>query len=406
MKKLITLFITVIMAISVFAFSACGGSDEAEKGTISGNYTEVKEEDMPALQQRLEAVKGLPYDETKGTAGGNITSDAELKLTIGGKTLTITASEAVALILDITKDLDNDGLSAIKSLSSNTKLNVKADKGFGAALSGLADKLIAMDLEEGEEDANAEENAMIKGVMALIDDLNVNAELAAYVKDSNIYANAKLNGIPEAIKNSLPEEASLVDFDALANGLKYVLTEEQIKMFITMMDNMGKKSDEDAPASTFSAAYEEETDDEFSLDKAIIMLSSFGAKLSADISDNSVKLKVVIGEETKNMISSLIPMLTSSETMPATTKAIINSINISKLDVELYVAIENGILSEMAAKINVAASVTVDNTVISLSVNATLNASLVAPEKIDFPSFEGYVSPFPAEDESEVEPAA
>ena len=403
MKKLITLFITVIMAISVFAVSACGGSSDKEgKGTIDGNYVEVQESELPALQERLDSVK-VPYDISKGTAGGSLTADAEFKLTIGGKTLTITASEAFALILDITKDLGEDGLSAISGLSSNTKLGIKADSGFGTALTGLADALIAMDLGEGQEDENAEENAKIKAIMALIDNLNVNAELNAYVKDSNAYVGAKVSGIPDAVKQMIPAE--VFDVNSLSSGVKYVFPENTLQMLVGMLG--GKSGGNGSGIAPQEAVAEDDGEPSIPVSSIISMLSNFGVKVSADISGDNVKLKLATTEDTKTIIVALLKSwIAAGDGLPDDVRAMLNSITISKLDVELYLAIENGELTELATKVDVAVSLVVANTSVSFSVNSTLNCNVVAPEKIDFPSFEGYVSPFPAEDESEVEPAA
>lgn len=395
MKKLITLFITVIMAISVFAVSACGGSsDKAEKGTIEGNYTEVKESELPALQERLDGIK-VPYDLNKGTAGGSLTADAELKLTIGGKTLTITASEAFALILDITKDFGDDGLSAISGLSSITKLGVKADSGFGTALTDLANALIARDLDEGEEDENAEENARIIAMMALIDNLNLDAELNAYVKDSNVYLGAKVNGIPDAVKQMIPEE--MFDVNALSSGVKYVFPENTIYMLAEMLKGrFGGDSEEESNDSVIApqSASGESNEPSIPLNNIINILGNFGLKLSADISGDNIKLKLATTEQTEAIIKAFIPMI-ASNIENEFTQTIINSIDISKLDVELYVAIENGELTELAAKIDVAVSATVANTSVNVAANATLNCSIIAPAKINFPSFDGYVNPFP-----------
>ena len=387
MKKLITLFITVIMAISVFAVSACGGSGKTEKGTIDGNYTEVEKSDLPALQERLDSVK-VPYDISKGTAGGSLTTDAELKLTIGGKTLTITASEAFALILDITKDLGEDGLSAISGLSSNTKLGIKADSGFGTALTGLADALIAMDLGEGEEDANAEENARIKAMMALIDNLNIDAELNAYVKDSNAYVGAKVSGIPDAVKQMIPAE--VFDVNSLSSGVKYKFSENTLQMLFGMLS--GKSSGDGSGIAPQSADTEEDDETIIPINKLINILSNFEVKVSADISGNNIKLKLATTEDTKTILSSLFQaFVAAGDGLPADLRAMLNSITISKLDVELYVSIENGELTELAANVDVAVSATVANTSVNVAANATLNCSIIAPAKIDFPSFDGYV---------------
>ncbi|MBQ6727960.1 MAG: hypothetical protein IJQ87_03370 [Clostridia bacterium] len=398
MKKVITLFITVIMAISVFAVSACGGSsDKAEKGTIEGKYTEVKESELPALQERLDGIK-VPYDLNKGTAGGSLTTDAELKLTIGGKTLTITASEAFALILDITKDFGDDGLSAISGLSSSTKLGVKADSGFGTALTGLANALIARDLDEGEEDANTEENAQIIAMMALIDNLNIDAELNTYVKDSNVYVGAKVNGIPDAVKQMIPAE--VFDVNALSSGVKYVFSENTIKMLVEMLKGKkggnGEAAGNDSVIAPQSAGAAESNEPSVPVNDIINMLSNFGVKVSADISGDNVKVKLATTETTKTIIAALLTsLIAAGDGLPEDVRAILNSITISKLDFELYVAIENGELTELAAKVDVAVSLTVANTSVSASVNATLNCSLIAPAKINFPSFDGYVNPFP-----------
>ncbi|MBP5466955.1 MAG: hypothetical protein J6Y43_05280 [Clostridia bacterium] len=408
MKKFITLFVAVIMAISVFAFSACGGSsDKSEKGVIDGNYKEVKEEDMPSLQEKLENVK-VPFDADKGTAGGSLTADAEIKLTVGGKALTLTANEAFNLILDITKDFDEDGLSAISGLSAKTKLGVKADEGFGATLIALISNFINEEEVEDlgddviDEEEDAESGAMVIAILGLLDNLNLNAELNAYVKDANIYADAKVSGIPDAIKAMIPEEA--FDVDALATGVKYVLTEDMIEMLAELIEGRFgygdyPEYDDGSDIGLQAADIDEDDGPSVSVNEIINVLGGLGVKLYADISGNDVKLKLAATEETKTYIESLIPMLAEADILPDAVKGIIATLDISKLDVELYIAVENGELAEIAADIDVAVAATVAETAVSVSVKTTVNCKVVAPEKISFPSFDGYVSPFPADDE-------
>ncbi|MEG9430149.1 MAG: hypothetical protein VZQ61_04415 [Christensenellaceae bacterium] len=415
MKKFITLFVAVIMAISVFAFSACGGSsDKSEKGVINGDYKEVKEEEMPSLQKQLEDVK-VPFDAGRGTAGGSLTADAEIKLTVGGKALTLTVNEAFNLILDITKDFDKDGLSAISGLSSKTKLGVKADEGFSATLIALISSFID---EENVEDVNgdvndeeedAESGAMVMAILGLLDNLNLNAELNAYIKDTKIYADAKVNGIPDAIKEMIPEEA--FDIDALATGVKYVLTEDMIEMLAELIegkfgyDDDSEYIDDDSDIGLQAADIDENDGPSVPVNAIINVLGNFGVKLYADISGNNVKLKFATTEETKKNIKSLITMINVDE-LPDAVKAIISTLDISKLDIEVYISVENGELAEIAADIDVAVAATVAETAVSVSVKTTANCKVVAPEEISFPSFDGYVSPFPTDDELEEEQVA
>lgn len=430
MRKFLTLFIAVIMAISVFAVSACGGNDNNGKvdgdpttppvieekgvsGSIEGNYNAKVELDAENANYQLLATKlsgdihPVVKDET--TAGGTAQAEAEIKLTVGDKSLTVSLKDMLSLILDVTK-MEEDGLDAITGLSNKAKLSVKSDEGFGTALTDLADKLIAMDLAamEVEEDPNAEKNAQIKAVLAMLDNLDFNAAVDAYVKDTNVYLDAKASGIPEAVKAMDPTES--FDFDALKAGLKYKFSEDDIKMMASMFGGMfggqekypdngdyypedddislqAAKFEQDLPEDTGSEPENGNEVDTSDLSMVMGIASMVGAEIYADISDNGIKIKIATTAETKTIVSGFI-----SAFMPAKTKEVITNIVISKLDIELYAAINaDNEITAIAGKIDVAVSATVADTTVSLAVNGALDLSFDAPATIEFPSFDGYV---------------
>ena len=408
MKKFMTMLIAIVMAVSVFAFSACGNGDKV-KGSIDGKYEKVDPatdaETYATLQEKLDNAKPAAQDAEK--AGGDAKTNAEIKLTVGGKSLTLSLDAALALILDLTKE---EGLEMVSGAALNTELGLKADKGFGAALKGFGEKAIAADLVNGDEDQNAEENQYILGMMALIDDFKIDAELNGYISDSNIYFDAKVTGVPDAIKSEIaknPMAGAMINFDELASGIKYTFSEEFIQGMVENViggmfggNDYGYEdynvSDSDYEESALQVAmYEEgdteETSENMSLSQIMTILANFKTELSAEMTENSTKIKLATTDETKTMIQQMLPLMLGGD-VPAD---ILNSITISKLDVELYIALDaNGVITAIAGNVDIAVSATVLETEISIAVNGALDCSLAIPEKISFPSFEGYVNPF------------
>lgn len=392
MKKFFTVLIAVIMAISVFAFSACGGNSGNAKGSIDGKYAEITTaEQFQALAEKVENIK--PAAEDAELAGGVLKSNAELKLTVGGKSVTLTGSEVLNLIIDLTKiNSESEELEAIKGAAVNAKLSAKADKGFGTALTGLADKLIAADLGEGEEDENADENAQIKAIMALIDDFKIDVDANAYIKENTVYADTKVTGIPESIQALVPAG---VNFEDLANGVKCSLTvtefESILNLLMSMAGGMIGNRNYNAVAIAGASNYEAEESDSIlpSFEQINEYLAMAGAKLSAEMTDKGTKIKLATTADTKTIVNNLIGSI-----VPEEMEAIVSNLAFSKVDVEIYLSIDaNGVITAAAAKIDVAVSATVLGTAISVSLNSAADCSLTVPE-IKYPSFEGYDSIF------------
>lgn len=432
MKKFITLFVAVIMAISVFAFSACGKDNNSvdptpapvveEKGvsgSIEGNYNTKVELDADDANYQLLATR-LSGDihpvVNNQVAGGTAQAEADINLTIGDKSLTISMTDLLNLILDISK-MDKNGLDAISGLYNKMELNVKSDDGFGTAAVALGDQFTTTKTDESDgDDVDTAENnevSTIKAALAMLNALNVKTEIDAYVKDTNVYVNAKANGIPEAVKTMIPEGS--FDLGALETGLQYKFTEEFIQMIVGMfsgrfgggeknyfddndyypIDEAGIEEDENEnslQAAKFGQELPSETDSESDTNALTMVMgiaSMIGADIYADISDNEVKLKIAItdSEEMRTKLSTLASSIISSKT-----EGVVTNFVISKLNIELYAAINaNKEITAVAGKIDVAVSASVGTTNVSLAVKGALDLSFNAPAAIEFPSFDAYV---------------
>ena len=94
MKKFLVLFLAVLMSMSVFAISACGGNGNA-KGSIDGRYTEANEESFNTATEKLGAIISgdkAPVNTEAEKIGGTLNSNAEVKLTVDGKSIVLTGS--------------------------------------------------------------------------------------------------------------------------------------------------------------------------------------------------------------------------------------------------------------------------------------------------------------------------
>ena len=436
MKKFVAFLIAMIMAMGMFAFAACGNDSNKDadnggnqnqqteqestvKGSIDGNYTKIdRETEGGAAQYELITEKlgeVHPAIEEDGTAGGNAAATAAIEVKIGDKALTLSLDAALALIMNV-MEFDEKGPAAIAGMAFTSELGVKADEGFGEALTALAQSIIDADLE-GEEDDNAGENQEILGIMALLDNFDINAELNAYVKDETveeevvktIYADAKVTGIPDAIKALVPEDVE-IPFDELAAGMKYFISVDDlfamVEDFIGGMFGGGKRAIADdgmaePQAALFGIEDGDVSDDDYyyedeesgisgKIEMIATMFMGF-SDISADIAaDGSMKLQISLKAETKDTLIAMLKGFIDDDT-PEITAALINSVNISKLDLNVYLALDaDGNITAVAGNVDVAVSATVGETPISVSVNGALDLSFAVPETIEYPSFAGY----------------
>ena len=475
MKKLLALLIALMMAISMFALAACSGdgdkdkdknnepstpaAEEPAKGTIDGDYTKVElsSESFALITEKVSKAKPVVADKK---VGGTESAEATVKLTIGGKALTLTAKNALELIFDTAKI--GEGLEAVGGAKASSELTLKSDDGFAEKLWQLAAPFAfgdeAPDYATLATDTSNPMNAYVYAVLSSLNNLDVKAEGNSYVKDTNMYVDGKLVGVPDALKAFVPAESG-IDFSAIEAGLKYVLTNDEVKDLVKMLDekiNSRNRNHNDYPYSDESVndgvmdddiwgtkdndgdegwidddgsywdeglkgddgSYWDEglKDDKDSADlqeatlgeanvsgndnsmaTALAMyLGMLDIEVSNDVAaDGSAKIKISTAATTKDK-AILFLKSQLKDAVPEEYQPIIDTISISKLNVEIYLELNaDGEITAVACNADIEVSATVNSIAVALAVNGTFDCSFIIPANIQFPSFEGYVSPYP-----------
>ena len=459
MKKLVALLIALMMAISMFALAACGGDDDKDpgknnepptpaaeepaKGTIDGDYTKVElsSESFALITEKVSKAKPVVADKK---VGGTESAEATVKLTIGGKALTLTAKNALELIFDTAKI--GEGLEAVGGAKASSELTLKSDDGFAEKLWQLAAPFVFGDEAPDYATLANSMNSYIYAVLSSLNNLDVKAEGNSYVKDTNMYVYGKLVGVPDALKAFVPDESG-IDFSAIEEGLKYVLTNDEVKDLVKMLDEKinsrnrnhndysysdvsvtdgvkddiwgTKDNDRDEGLKGDDGSYWDEglKDDKGSADlqeatlgaanvsgndnSMATALATYLGKLDIEVSndvaaDGSAKIKVATTATTKDEVVLMLPQL--KDKVPEEYQSIIDTISISKLNVEIYLELNaDGEITAVACNADIEVSATVNSIAVALAVNGTFDCSFIIPANIQFPSFEGYVSLYPEE---------
>ena len=404
MKKIIATILAVITAIGLFAFSACsmgnngindGTSDNngtvktEVKGKIDGNYSEVNSENYDDILERFDGA--MPAAEDADTAGGKARGEAQIKLTIGDKSLTLTNSSALDLILDVTK-IDQDGLDVIKGAAIKNSTNLKADDGLSSEAWGIVGPVMfGNEYPELSDAIEQEDMEMIAKIITSVDGANANASFNGYVKDSKIYTDATVTGVPEGIQEIVSENFG-IDFTALADGIKYSFTQEELMSLIgniigSMLGINGSVENSNYSVKTFDSDNPYALDlDDVDLDYLCELLK---LKVYSETKNGAITVKVATTADTKLAVETLLKAKITEDLAE-----IIKDLTVSKLDMEIYLSLdENNVLTAVAGNVNAKISANVYEKEVNLDLNGALDCSFAVPEGIGYPSFEDYDSP-------------
>ena len=402
MKKLLIVILSIIACLCLaVGFVGCGGNGNEDKGSIDGRYTEANEESFNTATEKLGAIISgdkAPVNTEAEKIGGTLNSNGEIKLTVGGKSVVFTASEKLSALVDKSKIGEEAAVwSSIidaTQLKLESKLGIKVDDGFGNALYDMI-AFLADDEDEIEES--------VKDYISILDKSNINIDANAYLKDANLYVNAKASGFTKELKDLVSKEAKF-DLGDLEKGYKYSFDKDGIyslfdeleEVLEDFLPSFGKNGYDSEVAIASNTAYTSETSSDFPISYAELnmYLSMVDMKLYTEISsDGAVKIKLATSTTTKDKVLSLIKGYLGKG-KNGTLLGIISDLKIDKLDAEIYVAFDkDGYLYQVAGNIDVAVSTKINDKTVSLAVNGKLNGALAVPQ-IDFPSFNGYENPF------------
>ena len=361
MKKIFTIIIAVIMAIGIFGFSACDNSEEKVNGDIKGNYREVDANSYGEISERFEDTKIVRQNAV--VFGFTFKSNTEIAATVNDKTVTLKDFEIIKSILDLTAEKDE---KIVSGLFANKKLGLKADKDFGIELYNAMTSIPGIYPDS-------------KGSLLLtsLDNAEINAEAKAYIKDAKAYVDANITGVPESIKALFREE---FDFDGWAKGVKYVFDDEN--------SDIEDLFDEFAEIKYAINRLKVSDKIRLTFDDINLYLTMFDVKFYADKSDNGVKVKLATTDTTKKKVLAIL-----NSRLPKSTKEIVKNIDIPKLDIELYLALDNyNVITAAAGKVDIEVSANVYENDVGISINGAADLSLEIPDSIDYPSFDDYVS--------------
>ena len=409
MKKFLTILFAVLLSFSCTALFACdmGGNMENDgeyytndgthdnqgnggvKGSIDGDYSEVDSEDYGAIVERFDGV--VPAAEDAEKAGGNARAKAKVTLNIGGKKMTATANSALDLILDLTK-MDEDGIDMINGAALMNDMTFKADEGFsGEAWSIIGPIALGNEypaLTEAIEDGDMQTAARL---LTALDNADVKANLNGYVKQSKIYTDAKVTGVPEGVKELVPASFG-VDFTALANGIKKSYTQEEFTGIIgniiaSMLGLNGNSGNDNYAARLYGSDNPFELDlDDIDLEYLCDLLK---LKVYSESVDGGIKVKIATTSDSKVAVETLLRSKVTGDVAE-----VIKNIAVSKLDMAIYLSLDkDDVLTAVAGNIDAKISASVCEKEVNFALDGALDCSFAVPESIEYPSFEGYVSP-------------
>ena len=405
MKKIIAIIFAVLTAIGLFAFSACnmggsgnvndgtgngnnGGTQKTEvKGSLDGNFTEVAPENYDEILERFDGA--IPAADDAETAGGNARSAAEITLSIGDKEIVLTSDSALDLILDLNK-IDQEGLEFISGAAVKNETGIKVDDGFSSEAWGIVGPIMfGEEYPTLAELLEQEDFQTIARAITALDGADANAKFNGYVKDSKVYTDVKVTGVPEGIREIVSDKFG-VDFIALANGIKYSFTEEELMTLIGnllgSMMGFGGSENSNYSVKTFG------NDNPYALDLSDVdfdyLCELLKLKLYSEDNNGAIKVKLATTTDTKMAVETLLKARFTDEIAE-----IVNELTVSKLDMEIYLALdENNVLTAVAGKVDAEISATVNEKEVNLSINGALDCSFTVPESIEYPSFSDYES--------------
>ncbi len=385
MKKLLTVFCSLCLAVMLFALSACGGSAD---GTIKGDYKEADAESYAAAMEVVSEPKLVKEDQT--TFGLSVKSDFEASVKFDGKSVSLSENETA----NVAVDTEKEGLEGITA-AANAELKLKMDDKFIDTVVAAMATANAQDgadtFEADGADGAGEVGEDAEGQIPDIGKIDVTAKANAYVSAGNVYVDGNVKGISDKLKALATANAGEEAADVIATleeGFKYAFPQEMIVALISSSDYSAK-----IDVSEISATIKGLVGSLSVMDVTTVntVLGQYGFKLYIDNGADGVKIKLATTAEAKTTITALI-------TSSLGTDAPVSELALNKCDIELYVAFDaEGYLTGIALNVNVNATAKVFGKTAELNVKGTANVEIgLADVKLPS-SFEGYVNPMAAE---------
>ena len=197
MKKILTIALSLILALSAFAMFGCGGD-----ATFDGNYTEMSATELTAYKAEV-AEKEIKYEEDKIVAGKGFEINVDAKM----KT-----------------DFEEDGMAVLSDAS--VKANYKM---------AYADKLVMGGNYEVKSDASTKGEYPVVGAIDVKANVDVKADFAFDGEAVYVSAKAKgsISGVPEALESMIGENISVDKEYKVKQEVDFYEVEREITGFVS-----------------------------------------------------------------------------------------------------------------------------------------------------------------------------
>ncbi len=348
MKKFL---IFICIAFSLFSVVSFYGCENKENGAIDGNYVPVTEESYERILGLIDGENPVAGSET--AFGGTLSSDLSADLTIGESSARISETETLKL----------QYLNELLKASLTGDVTVHADETFPDAFVGMIAGLFS---------GNSSEETSTD-----IGEINAVGNVSAFLDDTVTYLNAKITGLTERQKELLKEEGFDADEIGIESGVKYRLSDTDVKetALETVWGAVGFISEAIAKVKTLD--YQAVND----------YTTLFDIGFDIDEKEDGFTVRLKTSETTAEKLRAW------ANEEEGDLKDFFETASVSNLDVTLYLSFDGyGKLVKIAANGDIALSFSAGETPVTarLSGNATLSFAM---PKIDFPSFDDYVDP-------------